>query len=187
MIYRRRNSNDRKCINKLAVYDLIAIIYIIVGISCFIWASIGNNYVFKKIERLRIDANLDERVKKCDLYYVEIRKSWLRNQNIWISVEYFLVGLAYLSMVITLYITVDNIVSGEDFKIKIAFYTIINLLASAFRDYLNPKKKSLGARSAYLILNKAIIKYENGEGTRDELLDAFDKGEKMMTETTYED
>ena len=31
------------------------------------------------------------------------------------------------------------------------------------------------------------IKYENGNGTRDELLEAFDKGERMMTETTYED
>lgn len=72
-----------------------------------------------------------------------VRKSWMRNQNIWISVEYFLVGLAYLSMVITLYITVDNIASGEDLKIKFAFYTIINLMSSTFRDYLSPKKKAL--------------------------------------------
>ena len=141
-----------------------------------------------KIEKLiQKDKNLDQKAQKCDIYYLELRKSWLRNQNIWISVEYFLVGLTYLSMVITLYVTVDNIVSGDDFKIKIAFYTIINLLASAFRDYLNPKKKSLGARNAYLILNKAIINYENGNGTKIDLLEAFDKGEKMMTETTYED
>lgn len=175
-------------LNNFAVYDWITIIYIIVGIACFIWTSIGNDYVFNKIEKsIQQDNSLDQRVKKCDIYYLEIRKSWLRNQNIWISVEYFLVGLAYLSMVITLYITVDNIVSGNDFKIKIAFYTIINLLASAFRDYLNPKKKSLGARNAYLILNKAIIKYENGNGSKDELLEAFDMGEQMMTTSTYED
>lgn len=171
-----------------AVYDWITVIYIIVGIACFIWTSIGNNFVFNKIEKLiQKDKNLDQKAQKCDIYYLELRKSWLRNQNIWISVEYFLVGLTYLSMVITLYVTVDNIVSGDDFKIKIAFYTIINLLASAFRDYLNPKKKSLGARNAYLILNKAIINYENGNGTKNDLLEAFDKGEKMMTETTYED
>lgn len=178
----------KNTLSNFAVYDLITIIYLIIGIACFIWTSVGNDYVFKKIEKLnRADSSLDQREQKCDLYYIEIRKSWLRNQNIWISVEYFLVGLAYLSMVITLYITVDNIVSGEDFKIKIAFYTIINLLASAFRDYLNPKKKSLGARNAYLTLNNAIIKYENGNGTKDELLEAFDKGEKTMTETTYDD
>lgn len=177
-----------KLVKNFAIYDWITLIYIIVGISCFIWTSIGNDYVFKKIDRLLIkDNTLDQRKQKCDLYYTELRKSWLRNQNIWISIEYFLVGLAYLSMVITLYITVDNIVSGDDFKIKIAFYTIVNLLASAFRDYLNPKKKSLGARKAYLLLNKAIIKYENGNGTKDELLNAFDSGEKMMTESTYED
>lgn len=175
-------------LNNFAVYDWITIIYITVGIACFIWTSIGNDYVFNKIEKsIQSDNSLDHRVEKCDIYYLEIRKSWLRNQNIWISVEYFLVGLAYLSMVITLYITVDNIVSGDDFKIKIAFYTIINLLASAFRDYLNPKKKSLGARNAYLILNKAIIKYENGNGSKNELLEAFDRGEQMMTMSTYED
>lgn len=69
-------------------------------------------------------------------------------------------------MVITLYITVDNIVSGEDFKIKITFYIIINLLASDFRDYLSPKKKALGARNVYLTLNKAIIKYETEMGQK---------------------
>lgn len=175
-------------LNNLAVYDWVTIIYVIVGIACFVWTSIGNNYVFDTIEKsIHNDNSLDKRIEKCDIYYLEIRKSWMRNQNIWIAVEYFLVGLAYLSMVITLYITVDNIVSGDDFKIKIAFYTIINLLASAFRDYLNPKKKSLGARNAYLLLNRAIIKYENGNGSTDELLEAFDKGEQMMTSTTYED
>lgn len=175
-------------LNKFAVYDWITLLYIVIGIACFIWTSIGNDYVYKKIEKsIKREPTSDQRTNKCDIYYLELRKSWLRNQNIWISIEYFLVGLAYLSMVITLYITVDNIVSGNDFKIKIAFYTIINLLASAFRDYLSPKKKSLGARKAYLLLNKAIIKYENGDGTKNELLEAFDNGEKIMTESTYED
>ncbi|MDD3401825.1 MAG: hypothetical protein PHQ72_00510 [Hespellia sp.] len=172
----------------LEVYDWITILYMVIGISCFIWVSIGNDYIFKKIEkRLKLDASLNQRSKKCDLYYTEIRKSWLHNQNIWIAVEYFLVGLAYLSMVIVIYATVDNIVVAEVLKIKTAFYAIINLLASAFRDYLNPRKKSIGARNAYLLLNKAIIKYENGDGTKDELLEAFDKGERIMTKSTYEE
>lgn len=175
-------------IKSLAIYDWITILYVFIGIGGFVWVSTGNNYIFNLIEkRLTADPTLDQRVQKCDLYYIEIRKSWLHNQNIWISVEYFLVGLAYLSMVIVIYITVDNIVDGDMLKIKTAFYAIINLLASAFRDYLNPKKKSLGARKAYLLLNKAILNYENGTGTKEELLSAFDLGEKMMTESTYED
>lgn len=175
-------------IYNFAVYDWITLLYFIIGIVCAIWTSIGNDYIFKLIDKqIKEDNSLDHRVKKCDLYYTELRKSWLRNQNIWIAVDYFLVGLTYLSMVLVLYITVDNIVTGDDFKLKIVFYTIINLLASAFRDYLNPKKKSLGARNAYLLLNKAIIKYENGNGTKDELLNAFDMGEKIITGTTYED
>lgn len=38
-------------LNNFAVYDWITIIYIIVGIACFIWTSIGNDYVFNKIEK----------------------------------------------------------------------------------------------------------------------------------------
>lgn len=172
----------------LAIYDWITIIYVVVGIGCFVWVSVGNEYIFRKIEKkLSKKPELDLRKAKCDLYYLEIRKSWLHNQNIWIAVEYFLVGLAYLSTVIVIYMTVDNLIHGDLLKVKTAFYTIINLLASAFRDYLMPRKKSLGARKAYLLLNRAIINYENGNGTLEELLNAFDQGEQFMTESTYED
>lgn len=172
----------------LAIYDWITILYIVIGIVCFIWVSTGNDYIFKKIEKLiKEDPAIEPAVRKSDIYYTEIRKSWLHNQNIWIAVEYFLVGLAYLSMVIVLYITVDNIVTGEFIKEKITFYTIVNLLASAFRDYLNPKKKSLGVRKAYILLNRAILQYENGNGSKEDLLEAFDKGEKLMTQSTYEE
>lgn len=36
----------------LQVYDWITILYVIVGIASFIWASIGNNYVIKRINKL---------------------------------------------------------------------------------------------------------------------------------------
>ena len=39
-------------LNNFAVYDWITIIYITVGIACFIWTSIGNDYVFNKIEKI---------------------------------------------------------------------------------------------------------------------------------------
>ena len=98
----------------LAIYDWITILYIVIGIVCFIWVSTGNDYIFKKIEKLiKEDPAIEPAVRKSDIYYIEIRKSWLHNQNIWIAVEYFLVGLAYLSMVIVLYITVDNIVNDR--------------------------------------------------------------------------
>lgn len=74
-------------IKNFAVYDWITILYILVGIVCFIWTSIGNDYVFNKIEKkIKKDDSLDQRKEKCDLYYLELRKSWMRNQNIWISV-----------------------------------------------------------------------------------------------------
>lgn len=122
------------------------------------------------------------------IYFDEMRRSWLRNQNIWIAVEYFLVGLSYLSMVIVIYMTVDHIIDGEVLKIKTTIYAIINLLSSAFRDYLSPRKKSVGARKAYLLLNKAIMEYDNGkEENMNELVKAFDEGETIMTASTYED
>lgn len=89
-------------LNNFAVYDWITIIYITVVVACFTWTSIGNDYVFNKIEKsIQSNNSLDHRVEKCDIYYLEIRKSWLRNQNIWISVEYFLVGLAYANFGLT--------------------------------------------------------------------------------------
>lgn len=172
------------------VYDWITLFYIIVAIACFVWTSIGNDYVFGKIEK-RSKENRDNIVKKreCDIYYLELRKSWMRNQNIWIAVEYFLVGLSYLSMVIVLYMSVDNLIKDQNIlQMKTTIYTIINLLSSAFRDYLNPKKKSLGARNAYLKLNKAILEYEvSDDPDVRNLITAFDDGEKLMTESTYMD
>ena len=85
----------------LEIYDWITILYISIGIISFVWASIGNNYVFNVIEKRKKVYHNQKR--KCDIYYDEIRKSWLREQNIWKSVEYFLMGLSYLSMVITIY------------------------------------------------------------------------------------
>lgn len=70
-----------------AIYDWITLLYFIIGVVCSIWTSIGNNYVFDLIEKkIKKDSSLDKRIEKCDLYYIELRKSWLRNQNIWISI-----------------------------------------------------------------------------------------------------
>lgn len=155
------------------IYDWIMIIYIIIGIISLIWASIGNNYVFNKIDKKK---NLhDSRKHKCDIYFDEMRKSWLPEQNIWKSVEYFLMGLSYLSMVITIYITVDGIVDIKILPLKITFYTIINLLSSAIKDYLTPEKKAMGIRKAYLILNEAILDYEYGFIELDDLNKAVKK------------
>ena len=52
-------------LKNLAVYDWITIIYIIVGIACFIWTSIGNDFVFNKIEKqIQKNNSLDQRTKK---------------------------------------------------------------------------------------------------------------------------
>lgn len=52
-----------------------------------------------------------------------------------------------------------EIVDANILTTKITFYTIINLLTLATKDYLVPKKKLLGIRKAYLILNEAILNY----------------------------
>lgn len=112
----------------------------------------------------------------------------MRNQNIWISVEYFLVGFSYLSMVIVIYMSVDNIIiDGDILKAKTTIYTILNLLASALRDYLQPKKKALGARQAYLLLDKKILEYEYQDASDKDLVDAISEGEKLITKSTYEE
>lgn len=177
-------NNFTSFLNSLEIYDWITLIYIIIGIIVFIWSSLGNGWVWKKVDKHNKVHNFPN--KKCDIYFDEMRKSWLREQNIWKSVELFLMVLAYLSMVITIYITVDNIVSNDFMKIKISFYTIINLLSTALKDYLQPEKKSIGFREAYILINTAILKFENGLIDELGLIEAIADGEKIITKYTYD-
>lgn len=64
--------------------------------------------------------------------------------------------MAYLLIVIAIYMIADNIIQEDLLKTKTAFYTSINLLAPVFRDYLT-ENKALSARKAYLLLNKVTI------------------------------
>lgn len=172
-------------ISYLEIYDIVTIIYVIVGIASLIWASIGNNYVYGLIEKK--ESNDINKINQSDIYFIELRKSWLREQNIWKSVEYFLIGLSYLSMVVTIYMAVDNVLEADILTIKITFYTIINLLSSAFKDYLVPDKKAIGLRKAYILLNEAILNYEYGFIDLEELNKSVRKGEDIITEYVYED
>lgn len=72
-----------------------------------------------------------------------------------------------------------EIVDANILTTKITFYTIINLLTLATKDYLVPKKKLLEIRKAYLILNEAILNYEYRLIKLEELNDAVKK-EKML-------
>lgn len=72
-----------------------------------------------------------------------------------------------------------EIVNADILTIKITFYTIINLLSLTTKDYLVPKKKLLGIRKAYLILNEAILNYVYGLIKLEELNDVVKK-EKML-------
>ena len=68
-----------------------------------------------------------------------------------------------------------EIVDANILTTKITFYTIINLLTLATKDYLVPKKKLLEIRKAYLILNEAILNYEYRLIKLEELNDAVKK------------
>ena len=80
-----------------------------------------------------------------------------------------------------------EIVDANILTTKITFYTIINLLTLATKDYLVPKKKLLGIRKAYLILNEAILNYEYRLIKLEELNDAVKKREDVITAYIYED
>lgn len=73
-----------------------------------------------------------------------------------------------------------EIVNAGILTIKITFYTIINLLTLATKDYLVPKKKLLGIRKAYLILNEAILNYEYRLIKLEELNDAVKKEKTLL-------
>lgn len=65
------------------------------------------------------------------------------------------------------------------------FYTIINLLSIATKDYLVPKKKLSGIRKKYLILNEAILNYKYILIKLEELNDTV-KREDVITAYVYE-
>ena len=73
-----------------------------------------------------------------------------------------------------------EIVDANILTTKITFYTIINLLTLATKDYLVPKKKLLGIRKAYLILNEAILNYEYRLIKLEELNDAVKKQKTLL-------
>ena len=73
-----------------------------------------------------------------------------------------------------------EIVDANILTTKITFYTIINLLTLATKDYLVPKKKLLGIRKAYLILNEAILNYEYRLIKLEELNDAVKKDQHKL-------
>ena len=73
-----------------------------------------------------------------------------------------------------------EIVDANILTTKITFYTIINLLSLATKDYLVPKKKLLGIRKIYLILNEAILNYTYGLIKLEELNDAVKKEKTLL-------
>ena len=73
-----------------------------------------------------------------------------------------------------------EIVDANILTTKITFYTTINLLTLATKDYLVPKKKLLGIRKAYLILNEAILNYEYRLIKLEELNDAVKKEKTLL-------
>ena len=73
-----------------------------------------------------------------------------------------------------------EIVDANILTTKITFYAMINLLSLATKDYLVPKKKLLGIRKAYLILNEAILNYEYRLIKLEELNDAVKKEKTLL-------
>lgn len=73
-----------------------------------------------------------------------------------------------------------EIVDANILTTKITFYTIINLLSLTTKDYLVPKKKLLGIRKAYLILNEVILNYEYRLIKLEELNDAVKKEKTLL-------
>lgn len=73
-----------------------------------------------------------------------------------------------------------EIVDANILTTKITFYTIINLLTLATKDYLVPKKKTLGIRKAYLILNDVILNYAYRLIKLEELNDAVKKEKTLL-------
>ena len=69
---------------------------------------------------------------------------------------------------------------SSKYAIEAISYAGFNLLTLATKDYLVPKKKLLGIRKAYLILNEAILNYTYGLIKLEELNDAVKKEKTLL-------
>lgn len=70
--------------------------------------------------------------------------------------------------------------SDNDETVRVIIYTCLSLIASIFDITMNFAEISNCFRKSYIIINCAIIKYENKEIDEKELYKAISKGEKNI-------
>lgn len=111
-----------------------------------------------------------------------IRKSvWLKSNIVWMVVNFWMISSAFLSTLIVIYISVNNIDAR-----KIVFYSIMSLFTSIMQYVLTPMAMARGYRKAYQIIDKAILSYEkNGCKDIEILEDALNLGEGYIEKYSY--
>ena len=178
-----------KVLKAPAVYDWLMIAYIIIGLIFLIIRNLKNDRIIGKISKeVEKDPYARQVNQVCDIDFIIHRNSWLKKQNVWMTVEHFFVGLSYLTIIGIIYMLMCNVITGEElFVMKMAVYALINLFSSIFRHYLKPRRRAIGARKAYLMLNKAILRYEDGLIRKENVIEMIDIGEKIMTRYVYEE
>lgn len=112
-----------------------------------------------------------------------IRKSvWLKSNIVWMVVNFWMIASAFLSTLVVIYISVNNIDAR-----KIVFYSIMSLFVSIMQYVLTPMAMARGYRKAYQSIDKAIFAYEKG-GCQDIAIleEALNLGEDYIEKYSYE-
>lgn len=109
------------------------------------------------------------------------REIWKILNVIWISIYFYLNILMILLPILVIYATQN----GNSGKV-IVVYSTISICGTCASWLIRPKEQAHGYRVAFESLNSALNHFFAGEKAWQDVLEAIDKGEKIINETTYD-
>ncbi len=89
------------------------------------------------------------------------RNIWLKTSIIWMCLYYWLVLNSILTTLIVLYVSCYEDMNLRDMKVRVFAYSAISLFSSICPYIVNMLNVSLAYRSAYRLIDDAILSNEN--------------------------
>lgn len=134
-------------------------------------------YWFIRNAQTRFQEDVPENSSECFKKAIFLRKDWLKGSLLFKGWHKL---LQWCSIIFPIMILFFLAYSDNDETVRVIIYTCLSLIASIFDIIMNFAEISNCFRKSYIIINCAIIKYENKEIDEKELYKAISKGEKNI-------
>lgn len=150
----------------LIICDLIIMSIIIIFVSWFI-----------RNAKTRFPKEAPENSSDCFKRAYFLRSDWLKGALLFKGWHKL---LQWCSIIFPIMILFFLAYSNNDETVRVIIYTCLSLIASIMDITMNFGEISNYFRKAYIVLNCAIIKFENKEINEEELNKVINKGEKII-------